>query len=148
MNRPGSAGPQVSVVIPALNEALNLPHVLPRIPRDVHEVILVDGASIDGTVEVARALLPSIKIVTELSPGKGTALCAGFRAAAGDIIVMLDADGSTDPAEIPRFVDALLAGADFANCGRLEKRGDGNCGDSVPRPWGRTNPDIGADERR
>jgi hypothetical protein len=121
MNRPGSqhAAPQVSVVIPALNEALNLPHVLPRIPRDVHEVILVDGASIDETVEVARSLLPSIKIVTETRRGKGTALCAGFQAATGNIIVMLDADGSTDPAEIPRFVDALLRGADFAKGSRF-----------------------------
>jgi hypothetical protein len=114
---------RVSVVIPALNEAKNLPHVLPHIPSNVHEVILVDGRSVDGTIDVARALMPHIRIVRESSPGKGAALCAGFRAAEGDIIVTLDADGSTDPAEIPRFVEALLEGADFAKGSRFLANG-------------------------
>jgi hypothetical protein len=122
--RPGA---RVSVVIPTLNEARNLPLVLPHIPADVYEVILVDGASVDDTIEVARRLLPSIRIVLETQRGKGAALCAGFRAAEGDIIVMLDADGSTDPTEIPRFVDALLRGADFAKGSRF--RGDGGSSD-------------------
>jgi glycosyltransferase involved in cell wall biosynthesis len=104
----------VSVVIPALNEAECLPHVLSRIPSDVHEVILVDGHSDDGTCEVARSVLPSIRIVKQEGRGKGAALRAGLAAATGDIIVHLDADGSTDPAEIPAFVGALLAGADYA----------------------------------
>lgn len=104
----------VSVVIPALNEAQNLRHVLARIPADVHEVILVDGASTDGTIDVARQLLPSIRIVVQERRGKGAALRAGFAAATGDIIVHLDADGSTDPAEIPAFVGCLIAGADYA----------------------------------
>jgi Glycosyl transferase family 2 len=110
---------RVSVIIPTLNEARNLPIVLPHIPRDVHEVILVDGLSVDDTIEVARSLLPSIRVVIEPQRGKGAALCAGFRAAEGEIIVMLDADGSTDPTEIPRFVDALLGGADFAKGSRF-----------------------------
>lgn len=109
----------MSVVIPTLNEARNLPLVLPNIPSDVFEVILVDGASTDGTIAVAQSLLPSIKIVIEPRAGKGAALCAGFRAVEGDIIVMLDADGSTDPNEIPRFVDALVRGADFAKGSRF-----------------------------
>src|SRR5689334_5785731 len=54
---------RVSVVIPAMNEAENLPHVLPRIPPGVHEVLLVDGNSKDATVEVARRLLPTIRVV-------------------------------------------------------------------------------------
>src|SRR5450759_1566673 len=118
---PPQARPQarVSVIIPTLNEARNLPYVLPHIPRDTHEVILVDGNSVDGTVEVARSLLPSIRVIIEHRRGKGAALCTGFRAAEGDIIVMLDADGSTDPTEIPRFVDALLRGADFAKGSRF-----------------------------
>lgn len=110
---------RVTVVIPTLNEAENLPHVLPLIPEDVHEVILVDGRSTDGTAEVALSLMPDIRIVNQSGRGKGDALRTGFAAATGNIIVMLDADGSTDPAEIPRFVGALLAGADFVKGSRF-----------------------------
>lgn len=105
----------VSVIVPALNEAENLEHVLPRIPTWVHEVILVDDHCTDDTVEVARELLPDIRIVRNTrAPGKGSALRSGFDAATGDIIVQIDADGSEAPEEIPAFVGALLAGADFA----------------------------------
>jgi len=114
---------RVSVVVPALNEAENLPHVLPRIPSWVHEVILVDGYSTDGTIEVARNLWPEIRVVPQDGRGKGAALRTGFQAATGDIIVMLDADGSTDPAEIPVFVGALLAGADFVKGSRFLQGG-------------------------
>ena len=113
----------VSVVIPALNEAESLPHVLPRIPRWVDEVILVDGASIDGTMEVARRIMPRVRLVTQDRRGKGAALRCGFAAARGDIVVHLDADGSTDPAEIEAFVDCLLAGADFAKGSRFAQGG-------------------------
>jgi glycosyltransferase involved in cell wall biosynthesis len=114
---------RVSAVIPALNEAKNLVHVLPRIPAWVHEVILVDGNSTDGTAEVATALWPDIRIVQQRGRGKGAALRTGFEATTGDIIVMLDADGSTDPGEIPAFVGALLAGADFAKGSRFLQGG-------------------------
>jgi glycosyltransferase involved in cell wall biosynthesis len=113
----------VSVIVPALDEARNLPYVLPRIPTSVHEVVLVDGGSLDGTVEVARLLLPGIRVVGQERPGKGAALQAGFRAATGDIIVTIDADGSTDPAEIPLFVACLLSGADFVKGSRFVQGG-------------------------
>jgi glycosyltransferase involved in cell wall biosynthesis len=113
----------VSVIVPALDEARNLPYVLPRIPTWVHEVVLVDGGSLDGTVEVARLLLPEIRVVGQERPGKGAALQAGFRAATGDIIVTIDADGSTDPAEIPLFVACLLSGADFVKGSRFVQGG-------------------------
>lgn len=116
-------GPKVSVVIPALNEAQNLSHVLPRIPEDVSEVILVDGHSTDDTVAVARKLWPSIRVVQQAGKGKGDALRCGFAAATGDIIVMLDADGSTDPGEIPLFVGALIVGADFVKGSRFLQGG-------------------------
>ena len=111
--------PTITAVIPTLNEEGNLPHVLPRIPRAVDEVILVDGHSTDRTVEVARELLPDIKVVMQEGKGKGAALRTAFAAATGDIIVMLDADGSTAPEEIPAFVHALMAGADFAKGSRF-----------------------------
>ena len=113
----------VSVVVPTLNEAANLPHVLPRIPPWVTEVVLVDGGSVDGTVDVARRLLPDVVVIGQERPGKGAALQAGFNASAGDIIVTLDADGSTDPAEIPAFVGLLLSGADFVKGSRFLQGG-------------------------
>ncbi len=109
----------VSVVIPAKNEAHNLRRVLPELPLGVYEVILVDGDSSDDTISVAQQLHPGISIVGQTRRGKGNALACGFAVAAGEIIVMLDADGSTDPAEIPRFVNALEQGADFAKGSRF-----------------------------
>jgi glycosyltransferase involved in cell wall biosynthesis len=115
--------PSVSVVVPALNEARNIPHVFERIPQDVHEVILVDGFSVDGTVAVARELRPDVRILRQTRMGKGNAVACGVAAAAGDIVALVDADGSADPGEIPRFVEALLAGADFAKGSRFLKGG-------------------------
>jgi glycosyltransferase involved in cell wall biosynthesis len=121
--RPRVSGPRVSVIVPTLNEARNLPHVFAELPRDLHEVIVVDGFSTDGTPDVARALRPNVKVVNQEQRGKGDALRCGFAAATGDILVMLDADGSADPAEIPAFVAALIAGADFAKGTRFHENG-------------------------
>lgn len=115
--------PRVSVVVPAKDEAENLSHVLPLIPAWVTEVILVDGNSSDDTVAEAQRLWPGIRIVQQHGRGKGDALRRGFEAARGDIIVMLDADGSTDPREIPAYVGALIGGADFAKGSRFLQGG-------------------------
>lgn len=109
-----TARPRVSVVVPTLNEARNLPHVFALLPADIHELIVVDGHSVDNTTEVARELRPDARIIMQNRKGKGNALACGFAAATGDVIAMVDADGSADPGEIPRFVDALIRGADFA----------------------------------
>lgn len=127
--------PRVSVIIPALNEAANLPHVFATIPSWVHEVVLVDGRSTDDTVETARRLLPDITVVTQRGYGKGDALLAGFEACTGEIIVMMDADGSTDGSEIVRFVAALVAGADFAKGSRFAC-GGGSSDITFARAWG------------
>jgi len=115
--------PRVSVVIPALNEARNLPHVAARMPADIDEIVFVDGRSVDDTVEVSRRLWPDAVQVTQTRSGKGNALACGFAAASGDIIVMIDADGSTDPVEIPRYIAALVSGADFAKGSRFIQGG-------------------------
>ncbi|HAL17916.1 MAG TPA: hypothetical protein DCP32_14580 [Anaerolineaceae bacterium] len=112
--------PRVSVIIPTLNEAKNLPLVLPYLPIAwIDEVILVDGRSTDNTVEVARTMLPTIKVVMEQKKGKGAAMNAGYRAATGEILIVVDADGSNDPREIPRFVQALMMGADMVKGSRF-----------------------------
>jgi glycosyltransferase involved in cell wall biosynthesis len=117
------ASPRVSVVIPARNEGRNLPYVLARLPGDLFEVILVDGHSSDDTVCVARSLRPAIRVVQQGGLGKGNALACGFAAARGDVIVMLDADGSAKPEEIPRFIETLRRGADFAKGSRFTPGG-------------------------
>ena len=133
-NRPGPASPaeaasrdehpgralaaSVSVVIPTLNEAESLPWVLEQLPSWVDQIVLVDGLSTDGTHAVGLRLRPDATLVHQHRRGKGAALRAGFAAATGDIVVMLDADGSTDPRELDRFVAALADGADFVKGSR------------------------------
>jgi len=112
------ARPTVSVVIPALNEEGSIGWVLDHLPAWVDEIVLVDGLSTDRTEETAREHRPDIVVVHELRRGKGVALRAGFAAASGDIVVMIDADGSTDPAEMHLFVEQLEAGADFVKGSR------------------------------
>ncbi|WP_329466010.1 glycosyltransferase family 2 protein [Streptomyces sp. NBC_01431] len=125
--RPVSANlaiaPPVSVVIPAMNEAENLPYVFKTLPDWIHEVVLVDGNSTDDTVRVARELWPDVKVVKQVGKGKGDALISGFAACTGDIIVMVDADGSADGEEIVSYVSALVGGADFAKGSRFANGG-------------------------
>ncbi len=116
-------GLTVSVVIAALNEERNLPYVFARLPEGLHEVIVVDGNSTDDTVATARRLRPDVRIVAQSGKGKGNALAEGFAACTGEIVVALDADGSTDAAEIPRFVSALCNGADFVKGSRFAQGG-------------------------
>ncbi|MDQ6849901.1 MAG: glycosyltransferase family 2 protein [Actinomycetota bacterium] len=110
--------PLITIVLPAINEAQNLEVILPRLP-EVHEIILVDGHSVDDTIETAQRVRPDIKVVQQTRRGKGNALACGFEYATGDIIVMFDADGSAEPREIDGFVHALTSGADFAKGSRF-----------------------------
>jgi len=110
----------VSIVIPTLNEAQSLSLVIPKIPPlpAIKEVILVDGHSSDGTIEVAKQLLPAIKVVHQEGRGKGNAILCGARAAQGDYFLVLDADGSHLPEEIPLYIEKANAGYDLVKGSR------------------------------
>ncbi|MQY08986.1 glycosyltransferase family 2 protein [Actinomadura macrotermitis] len=107
----------VTAVVPVLNEADNLRWLLPRL-TGVDEIVVVDGQSSDGSAEVVAALRPDATIISQPPRGKGAALQAGFAAATGEVIVMLDADGSMDPAEIGSFVALVERGFDFVKGSR------------------------------
>ena len=109
---------RVSVVIPAKNEARNIGWVLGRMPSVVDEVIIVDGLSTDGTLDVAKSIDPDVVVIHEMRPGKGAAMRAGMSAARGEFIVLLDADGSMDPVEIERYVDQLALGYELVKGSR------------------------------
>ena len=116
-----STGPKITALICTLNEAANLPDLLPRIPDWVDEVLLVDGHSVDETVEIARKLRPEIRVLFQPGKGKGDALRYGIKQASGDIVVTLDADGTTDPEDLSRFVEPLLSGYDFVKGSRFSR---------------------------
>lgn len=112
------AQPRVSVIVPAKDEAENIRAILPYL-SSFYEVIVVVGEDDDASAEAARAALPFAKVVYQTRQGKGNALVCGFEKANGDVIVTFDIDGSADPHEIPRFVEALTRGADLAKGSRF-----------------------------
>jgi glycosyltransferase involved in cell wall biosynthesis len=114
--------PLISVVIPTCNEAKNLPYVLSRLPSDLHEVIVVDGHSVDDSVEVARSVRPDVRMVLQERMGRDYAVASGLLRASGDILGTLDADGSADPRDVSRLVAALTSGADYAQGTRCAER--------------------------
>lgn len=135
MRDPGRKRPTVSVVVPAKDEARNIGWVIGRLPTFIDELIVVDGNSTDDTVGVARSLRPDVMVVRDDRTGKGAALRAGFAVARGEYVVMLDADGSMDPAEIPGFVARLVAGSDLVK-GSRSLPGGGSADLSVLRSVG------------
>jgi hypothetical protein len=109
-NRHRHRSPSVSVVIPVY-DATGLPLVL-RGLGPAEEVIVVTGAT-GGDVDAAvRAACPAAVLVRQTRSGIGNALACGFATGTGDVVIALNGDGSTDPSEIPRYVQALLDGAD------------------------------------
>ncbi len=111
--------PTVSLIIPVRNEARNIAWVLEQVTDDVSEIILVDGNSTDATLITACSCRPDIRVVTQQGEGKGSALRTGFLAATGDILVMMDADGSMAPQEIRHYLHFLTNGYDFVKGSRF-----------------------------
>ena len=103
----------VSLIIPTLNEAGSIEAVLKEIPRDVvDEVLIVDGASTDGTPEIVRRL--GDRVIQQEGRGYGAAIRTGFKHVRGEIIVLADADGSYNLDDIRRLVQRVQDGADLA----------------------------------
>lgn len=121
--RTSQDGRTVSAVVPALNEEKNIGWVLERLPECVDEVLVVDGLSTDDTIGAALRVRPDVRVVHEMRPGKGSALRAGFEQARGRYVVMLDADGSMEPAEITRYVALLDEGYDLVKGSRFMANG-------------------------
>jgi glycosyltransferase involved in cell wall biosynthesis len=101
--------PDVTVVLPCLNEAASLQGVLAAMPAG-YQALVVDNNSTDGTADVARR--HGARVVGEMRPGYGSAVHAGVVAATTPIVAVIDADGSLDPRELPALV-AQLDGADM-----------------------------------
>src|SRR5215208_538475 len=110
---------RVTLLIPARNEERNIAWVLRRVPPSVDEVIVVDGRSTDRTVDVVRMIRPDARVVPEVGRGKGAAVRTGISEATGQIIVMIDADGSMDPGEIDRYLQPIAAGAEVVKGSRF-----------------------------
>lgn len=108
----------VSLVIPTWNEAENVVPVLRALER-FDDIVVVDGFSTDGTVDRIAAVRPDLRLLQRPPRGKGDALRAGFEVATGDVIVIMDADGSMDPAEIEVFLAMIALGFDLVKGSRL-----------------------------
>jgi SAM-dependent methyltransferase len=119
--------PSVSVVIPARNEAGNIEGLLRRLPKmgASTEIVFVEGNSSDDTYATIERLLPEFpeqnaRLITQPGKGKGDAVRAAFEVASGDILMILDADGTVAPEDLPRFYEALVSGkGEFINGVRL-----------------------------
>lgn len=124
--------PDVSLVIPAYNEAESLPVLLPRLVDSLsaaglsHEVIVVDDGSIDGTDAAVEALaLPVVQVQRlRTNRGKSAALRVGLLASRGAFIALMDADGQDEPDELPRLLAHLQATGSDLVTGRRATRND------------------------
>jgi glycosyltransferase involved in cell wall biosynthesis len=124
---PSVPPPRVSVIVPARNEAGNVPAIFDRVPEmgGGTEIVFVEGHSSDETYATAEAAIATrpqrrAKLLRQTGRGKGDAVRLGFTAAGGDVLMILDADLTVAPEDLPRFYDALVSGkGEFVNGVRL-----------------------------
>jgi glycosyltransferase involved in cell wall biosynthesis len=109
---------KVTAVIPTWNEAGCIARMIGEIPRDVvSEIIVVDGHSPDGTADIVKKI-DGVTLLMQEGKGFGAAIAQGFRAATGDAIIVLDGDGSHNPADIPKLVEKVAEGYDYVMAAR------------------------------
>ena len=112
---------KVTLILPAKNEEGCIGKVLQEVPKKlVDEILVIDGHSTDNTVkEVEKYLRPrKDKIITQKSRGYGGAFIEGIKEASGDVIIMMDADGSHNPADIPFLLNKIKEGYDYVMSSR------------------------------
>jgi len=125
--QPQSTKPSVSVIVPARNEAGNIPQILSRVPKMGcrTELVFVEGHSSDHTYEaieqaISKPTQHPCKLFRQTGEGKGDAVRLGFAQAEGDILMILDADLTVPPEDLPRYYEALRSGkGEFVNGVRL-----------------------------
>jgi ubiquinone/menaquinone biosynthesis C-methylase UbiE len=125
--RPAHRAPRVSVICPCRNEQGNIEGVVRRLPPlgSRTELIFVEGHSRDGTLAECRRVAAAypdrdIKVLVQSGKGKGDAVRLGFSQAGGDVLMILDADLSVAPEDLPQFYDAMVSNVgDFTMGSRL-----------------------------
>jgi glycosyltransferase involved in cell wall biosynthesis len=110
---------RITIVVPTLNEARNISTVINELQNSgFANILIIDGNSRDKTVEIARGM--GINVLDQVGKGKGSALRQAFEYdGISQYVIMMDADGSMDPREIPSFIEALRNGSDVVKGSRF-----------------------------
>lgn len=125
----------VSLIIPAMNESATLTSIIDSVPTYVDEIIVIDGRSKDNTFEIASNHPRVNKVIRQRSRGKGAALSLGFAMATCDLVAIIDADGSMDPAELRDFLN-MFPQAEIVKGSRSKKMGGTSADLTIVRDLG------------